>query len=118
MLVFNEENVAMSSYQAEVMWGSGVPGEVAAARTAIGFGIPSILGLNTQQLIWIIVDGEDDVTGISLPNLANEFIKLGTKKACNLDGGGSTELVINQKLVNLPDGGTYQRPLAASVMIL
>ncbi len=117
MLVFDGVNVAMSSYDAEVMWGSGVPGVVNAARTAIGFGVPSSLGFESNQVIWIVVDGVDDVTGINLPNLAEEFIKLGAKKACNVDGGGSTELVIGDTLTNLPDGGTYQRPLAAAIMI-
>ena len=94
-------------------------GEIAAARTAIGVGTPSkSLGLDTPQLLWIAVDGEDDVTGINLNDIADEFIELGARKACNLDGGGSTQLVINRQLVNLPDGGTYERALAASTMIL
>ena len=94
-------------------------GEIAAARTAIGVGTPSTaLGLNTPQLLWIAVDGVDDVTGINLSELADEFVKLGASKACNLDGGGSTQLVINRQLVNMPDGGTYERALAASTMIL
>lgn len=117
MLVFDSANVAIDSYDAEVMWGSGVPNVVAAARTAIGVGVPTSLSLSTPHLLWIVVDGVDDVTGISLPNLADEFLKLGSSKACNLDGGGSTQLVVNNKLINLPDGGTYERQLAASVML-
>jgi hypothetical protein len=117
MLVFDSANVALDSFDAEVMWGSGVPSDVAAARTAIGVGVPTSLSLSTPHLLWIAVDGEDDVTGISLPNLADEFLKLGSIKACNLDGGGSTQLVVNNKLINLPDRGTYERQLAASVML-
>jgi hypothetical protein len=117
MLVYEAENVAMSSFDAEVMWGSGVPSEIAAARTAIGFGIPAVLSLSVPHLIWLAVDGEDDITGISLPDLAQEFLKLGAHKACNLDGGGSTQLVVNGELINKPDGGTYERQLAASVML-
>ncbi len=116
--IFLGANVATSSYDAEVMWGSGVNNLIPAARTAIGIGTPSILSSDSKQLLIMVVDGEDDITGISLPDLAEEFIKLNTYKACNLDGGGSTELAINKVLVNLPDGGTYQRPLAASVMLL
>ena len=99
------------------MWGSGVPSVVAAARTAIGIGIPSILSMSSPHLLWIAVDGVGDVTGINLPELADEFVKLGASKACNLDGGGSTEVVIDHALVNLPDGGTYERPLAAGAML-
>lgn len=109
MLVFDSANVAMSSFDAEVMWGSGVPSDVAAARTAIGF--------SSKQLLWIAVDGEENTRGISLPDLAEEFIKLDAKKACNLDGGGSTQLVVDKTLINLPDGGTYERPVAVAVML-
>ena len=94
-------------------------GEIAAARTAIGVGTPSVaLGLKSPQLLWMAVDGVDDVTGINLHDIADEFIKLGANKACNLDGGGSTQLVIDKQLINMPDGGTYERALAASTMIL
>jgi len=117
MLVFESENVALTSFDAEVMWGSGVPSTVAAPRTAIGYGVPTSLGLTSEHLLWIVVDGWDDSTGINLPDLADEFIALGAKKACNLDGGGSTQLTIDGDLVNLPDGSTWQRPLAAAVML-
>ena len=115
--MFDGKDVALSSFDAEVMWGSGVPSTVAAPRTAIGVGIPSSLSLTTEHLLWIAVDGVDDVTGISLPDLAQEFLKLGARKACNLDGGGSTQFVVNDTLINNPDGGTYERALAAAVML-
>jgi len=47
MLVFDGKDVAMESFDAEVMWGSGVPSVVAAARTALGVGIPLSLSLDT-----------------------------------------------------------------------
>ncbi len=100
MLVFDSENVALPSFEAEVMWGSGVPSKSAAARTAIGTGIPHTLSLTTEQLLLIIVDGSEGATGISLGDLSEEFLKLGARKACNLDGGGSTELAVNGALTN------------------
>lgn len=117
MLVFNSANVAVESYEAEVMWGSGVPGDFAAPRTAIGVGIPSLLAISTPQLLWIVVDGVDDATGLSLPDLANEFVKLGASSACNLDGGTSTQLVVDHDLINNPNGDKFERSVAAAVMM-
>lgn len=52
-----------------------------------------------------------------MPDLAQEFVKLGARKACNLDGGGSTQFVVDNTLINNPDGSTYERSLAAAVML-
>lgn len=122
MLVHKGSNIAEWAFEAEVMWGSGVPNQVAAARTAIGVGVPSSLFPEASSLgphlLWMAVDGVGDVTGLSLRDLGNEFTKLKAEYACNLDGGGSTQLVVNQSLVNNPDGQEYERSLAAAVMLL
>ncbi len=116
MLVHDGVNVARSSYNAEVMWGSGVP-ETPAARTALGVGIPSVLGMTGEKLIVLVVDGESNRIGISLEDMADVFKQLGARVAVNLDGGGSTQLAINKNLVNKPDGGTFERPVAAGVVL-
>ncbi len=116
MLVHDGVNVARSSYDAEVMWGSGVP-ETPAARTGLGVGIPSVLGMTGEQLIFLVVDGESNRIGISLEDMADVFKQLGARVAVNLDGGGSTQLAINKNLVNKPDGGTFERPVAAGVVL-
>lgn len=120
MLVYNSRDVSLASFEAEVTWGAGIPSTVAAPRTAVGLGTPSSLSATytTPHLLWIVVDGYDDSTGISLPDLSQEFMKLGANRACNLDGGGSTQLVVNGTLINRPDGGTYERPLTTGVMLL
>ena len=117
MLVYEGKNVAMTSFEAEVTWGAGIPSVVSAPRTAVGVGTPLSLSLHTEQLLWIIVDGYDDTTGISLPDLAEEFKKLGASTACNLDGGGSSQIVVDKRLINNPLNSTYEREVAASVTI-
>ena len=117
MLVFRSVDVSLESYDAEVMWGSGVPALVAAARTAIGIGTPLNLNMTSPQLLWMVVDGVDDITGVTIPDIASEFIELGAESACNLDGGGSTQFIVNQTLVNSPNGAAYQRALAAGVLM-
>ena len=66
-------------------------------RTAVGV-------TKDNQLLWVIVDGRQPElsTGISLDNLANLMIQLGAVDAMNLDGGGSTSMVIFDTIVNFP----------------
>ncbi len=66
-----------------------------APRSAVGLG-------KNGRLYLIAVDGkrEDHSTGFTLKQLA-EFLKtMGLKDAINLDGGGSTTLVLDGKIVN------------------
>ncbi|MFB3895998.1 MAG: phosphodiester glycosidase family protein [bacterium] len=66
-------------------------------RTAVGV-------TKDNKLIWVIVDGRQPnlSNGISLDDLANLMIKLGAVDAMNLDGGGSSTLVIYDTIVNFP----------------
>ena len=43
--------------------------------------------------------------GMTLAELAQYFVKLGAVSAVNYDGGGSSEMVINGKIVNKPSDG-------------
>ena len=42
---------------------------------------------------------------MTLAELAQYFLKLGAVSAVNYDGGGSSEMVINGKIVNKPSDG-------------
>lgn len=66
-------------------------------RTAVGV-------TKDNKLLWVIVDGRqpDLSTGIGLDNLAKFMIHLGAADAMNLDGGGSSTLVIYETIVNFP----------------
>jgi exopolysaccharide biosynthesis protein len=49
--------------------------------------------------------------------LADLFIELGAVEAINLDGGGSTTMVVRNKLVNKPSDATGERPVSDAIMI-
>ena len=42
-----------------------------------------------------------------MQDLTNIFIRYGAYNAANLDGGGSSALVVNNKLINSPKGFGY-----------
>ena len=73
------------------------------------------LGLDENNHLYIIVaEGRlKSFKGLTLDELANVLVKLNVKKAVNLDGGGSSTLVINQKRVSmLPEKQKQERVVA------
>ena len=67
-------------------------------RTAVGFD-------NERQMLWlVVVDGRQAPrsAGMSLPELASLFLWLGTDEALNLDGGGSSAMLLGKQLVSSP----------------
>jgi exopolysaccharide biosynthesis protein len=54
-----------------------------------------------------VVDGrqKDLSDGLTLNELGQELLKLGVKDAVNLDGGASSEMIIDGKIVNSPSAG-------------
>ncbi len=72
-------------------------------RTAVGF-------TNDNTLIMVTVDGrQQGSVGVSLYELANLMKEFGCSNAMNLDGGSSTQMVVNGVVVNHPlyKGGSY-----------
>jgi hypothetical protein len=73
------------------------------------------IGSNEDFITCIAVDGYGPKaiagldTGLSLGELAEVMIILGATEALNLDGGSSTTLVANGKLVNKPRGGVRDK---------
>ena len=55
--------------------------------------------------------------GISLTTLADLFIEFSAVEAINLDGGGSTTMVIRNKLVYKPSDATGERPVSDAILI-
>lgn len=69
-------------------------------RTAIG-------QIDTNHYVIIVSEGRtDDSEGLSLYQLAEQFKTLGAKTAYNLDGGGSSTLYFNGKVINQTVGGS------------
>jgi hypothetical protein len=61
------------------------------------------LGLCRDELIAVACEGRaDDEAGLTMAELAVALTELGAEEAINLDGGGSTSLVVDGALVNTP----------------
>lgn len=77
-----------------------------AARTVIA-------NYKDDQLLFVIIEAGDEIgkSGATLPELQELLQYYGVVDAYNLDGGGSTTLVWNNKVMNHPSDGVL-RPLA------
>lgn len=82
-----------------------------AARTAVGV-------TKDDRILLVTVDGlprgkeprsDKSSIGMTLEELAELMIDLGAVEAMNLDGGSSTSMWINGKIVNSPAGGSEQK---------
>lgn len=55
--------------------------------------------------------------GMSLRTLADLLKDLGAVEAMNLDGGGSTTMVVLDKIVNRPSDQTGERPVSDAILV-
>jgi hypothetical protein len=79
-------------------------------RTAIGID-------NERFVYFVVVDGRSSVSlGMTLAELQQYLSQLGLVNAINLDGGGSSSMVLQQSVMNTPSGGT-ERSVAAVVEV-
>lgn len=76
-----------------------------------GYGLAPRTAIGQRQdgiVLMVVIDGRQSKSlGIDMVELANIFIKYRAYNAANLDGGGSSALVENSKLVNTPTGFGY-----------
>jgi len=80
-------------------------------RTAIGY-------TKEQELILMVVDGrQPDSRGVYLEELALLMKQFNCIEALNLDGGGSSAMVADSRLLNRPAGRTFQREVMSAVGI-
>jgi Phosphodiester glycosidase len=81
-------------------------------RTAMGYTANS-------KLIILVVEGRNagKAEGASLPELANIFLSLGAVEALNLDGGGSSCMLVQGKETIKPSDKEGQRAVPAVFMI-
>jgi exopolysaccharide biosynthesis protein len=54
---------------------------------------------------------------MSLHTLADLLLELNATDAINLDGGGSTTMVLKQKVVNRPSDQTGERPVSDAILV-
>lgn len=93
----------------EVFFGTSIPD--VHPRTAAGY-------TREGHLILLVVDGRQDASrGVDLQELAIIMKDLGCAEALNLDGGGSSTLVVNGRLINRPAGGTIQREVMSALAV-
>ena len=77
------------------------------------------LGWNATHLFLVVVDGRQPwlSVGMTLPELADLMKRLRCRDALNLDGGGSSTLWLNGKVVNSPSDGR-ERAVANGLVFL
>lgn len=94
----------------EVFFGTSIPR--IHPRTAAGY-------TKNGSLILLIVDGRQTQSrGVDLMELASLMWDLGCVEALNLDGGGSSTLVVNGILLNRPVGGNVQREVMSALAVI
>lgn len=72
-------------------------------RTAVGFNADS------TRLYFVVVDGRHMTSvGVSLKQMKGIFDALGAVTAVNLDGGGSSTIMVNDEVLNHPSDGTVR----------
>ncbi|MBF0502594.1 MAG: phosphodiester glycosidase family protein [Candidatus Riflebacteria bacterium] len=69
------------------------------------------------DLLFVVVDGRSKQSaGMTLKELASYLKFLGGRQAINLDGGGSSSLLLNGKIMNRPSDGK-ERPISNGLLI-
>jgi exopolysaccharide biosynthesis protein len=83
-------------------------------RTGVGF-------ISANHFVFIVVDGrkENYSRGLTLTEFAKEFADMGCTEAYNLNGGGSSTMYFNGRIVNNPLGkdGSYERRVSDIIYI-
>jgi hypothetical protein len=81
-------------------------------RTAAGFSEDS------TTLYLVTVDGRQAASaGMKLPELADFMTRIGVHTAVNLDGGGSSTMIVRGDMVNAPSGN-QQRAIASNALLI
>ena len=82
-------------------------------RSAIGL-------LPDGRVVLVTVDGRQPYQsiGMTLMEFAMELRRIGAVDAMNLDGGGSTTLVVGGQVVNLPADEMGERPVGDALMVV
>ena len=97
------------SVEEEVFFNSPVAG--VQPRSAVGY-------TDDNYLILIVIDGRQvNSRGVYLEELAIIMKKLGCTNALNLDGGGSSVLLVDEILMNRPYGSNSMRDIMSAISI-
>jgi exopolysaccharide biosynthesis protein len=79
----------------------------------------AIATLRDGRVLLVVVDGRHASlsVGMTLDELARLLIELGAVEAINLDGGGSTTMVVRGAIVNRPSDPTGERPVSDAILV-
>lgn len=94
-------------------------GMVAAERSSNDRQHPrTAVGYNEDEIILFTCDGRqpDWSVGLYLDQMAGVLVELGCTEALNLDGGGSTTMIVDGRVANRPSGG-IQRMINKAVLV-
>jgi hypothetical protein len=82
-------------------------------RSAIGF------SRDSSTLFLLVVDGRTRKSvGMTLVELAALVRRLGAWQAMNFDGGGSSTMIVNGTLVNMPSDSTGEREVGNALLLV
>ncbi|MGZ5454605.1 MAG: phosphodiester glycosidase family protein, partial [Candidatus Aminicenantales bacterium] len=79
------------------------------------------VGIRTDgRILFVTVDGRqpERSVGITIAELAALLIELGAVEAINMDGGGSTTMVVGGRVVNSPSDLSGERPVGDAFLVL
>lgn len=95
---------------------NGPPADFARRRhPRTGIGVTR----DSTTLMLVTVDGRQATSvGMTLAEFGNLMLSLGIYQGLNLDGGGSTTMVVDGTVVNSPSDPTGERPVANCLVIL
>jgi hypothetical protein len=82
-------------------------------RTAIG------IKADGKTIVMLVVDGRQPrrSVGMTFPELAQAMKEMGCVEAMNLDGGGSSTMVIGNELANFPSDSGGARPVSNALVV-
>jgi exopolysaccharide biosynthesis protein len=80
----------------------------------------AIARLTDGRVLLATVDGRRPgvSAGMSLTELAYLLLEFGASESINLDGGGSSTMVINGKVVNIPSDQAGERPVSDALLVM
>ena len=78
----------------------------------------AVAKLKDGKFLMMTVDGRSEASGgIGLQNLAKILLELGATDAMNLDGGGSTTMFLDGKVVNHPSDKEGERKVGDAILV-
>lgn len=78
----------------------------------------AVAKLKDGKFLMVTVDGRSEASGgIGLQNLAEILLELGATDAMNLDGGGSTTMFLDGKVVNKPSDKEGERRVSDAILV-